>query len=731
MYQTTYIIFGILSLVSIILASCISYNVYKSRGRGKRIFTSLHLFTLGVFIATVLVFIPVYYTGYDFEDSYAYIRPFLIAVHHALRVFILDGEFDAIRDAASGIETVPHVLFSAYAAILYVVAPVLTFSNVLSLFKNIKGEIRFYWHKRRPFYIFSELNERSVAMADSITKKKSNKLPVIVFTDVFEQDEEDDYELLLKVHDMNAICLKKDITRLNVKKKKEQVEFFLMGNDETENIAQAIKLTEENRDYDQRSIYLFSARASAGYILDSVDKGSKTVSESLIQTIEENPMAVIDSFDKLNYQIDGGFYLRRINSVELLAQQILQENDLLRTLFKRAKSENMISILIVGLGKYGQQFLKVALWLFQIYGLNLEINIIDAKREDRLKKSLEQEWPEIISMNPMSELGNANYTINFIGEVNCFTSEFDKLFEVQTPKANLCKTQFAIVALGDDEKNIEAAVALRRLFEYMAAVKSLDTAESPLIYSIVYDDKKAENLSIAGGNKSMKGLVNHKNMSYDIHFVGSLKSQFSYDMIENQKRIEARALKQHLDWVTKTRQLREFYCKDGYGAFKADVNAHFAKKKEAYFEEHNTYEGWVETWNDDGLYKLKDGRPDYSKLDPDKIKEEIENYFKFEYYRLSSIAKAIYNELINNYLKDYFIEFDKNNEHQEDINQNGLPICLCQRCEKRRISEHMRWNVYMRVNGYRRAIKNRCDLAKLHNDLIPWNELDELEKYKD
>lgn len=731
MYQAVYIIFGILSLISIMLTSLISYKAYKSKGRGKRIFTSLHLLTIGVFIATVLVFLPVYYTGYDFEDSYAFIRPFLIAIHHALRVFILDGEFDTIRDAVSGIATVPHVLFSAYAALLYVIAPVLTFSNVLSLFKNIKGEIRFYWYKGRPFYIFSELNERSVAMADSILKKTSNKPPVIVFTDVFEQDEEKDYELLLKAHDMNAICLKKDITRLNVKKKKEQVEFFLMGDDETENIAQALKLTEENREYDQRSIYLFSDRASAGYILDSVDQGGKTVSESLIQIVEENPVAVIDSFDKLNYQIDGGFYLRRINSVELLVQQILQENDLLETLFERAKGENLISILIVGLGKYGKQFLKSVLWLFQIYGLKLEINVIDSKKEDNLKKSLEQEWPEIISKNPMSEPGDANYTINFIGGIDCFTSEFDKLFENQTSSTNLSKTQLAIVALGDDEKNIEVAVTLRRLFEFMATINNSDHAESPLVYSVVYDAKKAESLSISDSYKSTKGLVNHKDTPYDIHFIGSLKSQFSYSIIEKQKQIEARALKQHLDWVTKTRQLREYYCKDGFNELKVDVVAHFAKKKKAYFEKNHTYEGWIEEWNDDSLYALKDGRPDYSKPNPDKIKEEIEKYFKFEYYRQSSIAKAIYNELVNNHLKDYFNEFDVNNEHQEDKNQNGLPICLCQRCVKRRISEHMRWNVYMRVNGYKRAIGERHDLARLHNDLIPWDELDELEKYKD
>lgn len=739
MYQSTYIIFGILSLLAFTAALTVSLKAYKSKGRGKRLFTSLHMFTLGVFVSTVLIFIPVYYTGYDFEDSYAFLRPFLISIHHTFRVFILDGEFDTIRDAVPNASSLTHVLFSLYAAFLYVIAPLLTFSNVLSLFKNIKGEIRFAWHKRRPFYIFSELNERSIVLAESVSEikkdkkpKKKDEKPVIVFTDVFEHDEEDDYELLLRVHDINAICLKKDITRLNVKRKKGQVEFFLMGDDESENIDQAIKLTEENRDFEHRSIYLFSSKPSAGYILDSIEKGDNAVSESLIQIVKENPDALFDRFDELKYKIDEGFYLRRIDSVELLAKQILHDEYLLETLFKRATKEGRISILLVGLGKYGKQFLKVALWLYQVYGLDLEISIIDSKKKDDLKKSLEQECPEIISENCSNKKGDANYTINFIGRKDCFTSDFDKLFKEGEYQEKLCKTQLAIVALGDDEKNIETAVNLRRLFEYMSTVMSMHS--SPLIYSIVYDDKKADSLSCVGEDKSAHGIINHSGTPYDIHFVGSLKSQFSYSIIQSQKEIEAKALEQHLDWVTKTRQLRSYYCNGGYDEFTSNVKAHFAKDKKKYFDKNKTYDGWTETWNDDNMYETTPGGlPDYEHpLKPEKIKEEIEKYFKFEYYRLSSIAKAIHREIVDHQLNGYFEQFDENKEHQRDKKQKDIPICSCKRCEKRRISEHMRWNAYMRVNGYELPPNGeRHDLAKIHDLLVPWDALDELEKYKD
>ena len=287
-----YTVFGLLSFAVLIAAGFLARKAYKGKERGKRVLSALHIFTLGVFAATVFVFVPVYYVGYDFGDSFAVARPFLISVHHALRVFILDGEFDAVRNAVAGVGELPHILFSLYAALLYVLAPLLTFSNVLSLFKNARNEFLFSWKKKRPFYIFSELNEMSITMAESIKKDKEIKKPVIVFTDVFERDEEEDYELRLRAHDVNAILLKKDITRVNVKAKEDRVEFFLIGKDESENMEQAIKLTEEYKNdcaIRPIAIFVFSNKPSAGYILDSLDKGKYTLDKTLEASIKENP----------------------------------------------------------------------------------------------------------------------------------------------------------------------------------------------------------------------------------------------------------------------------------------------------------------------------------------------------------------------------------------------------------------------------------------------------------
>lgn len=687
MKENVYTIFGILSFIALIAAGCFAIKAYKGKDKGKRVFTSLHIFTLGVFISTVLIFIPVYYVGYDFGDSYTVIRPFLISIHHAFRVFILDGEFDTIRNAVEGFGTILHILFSLYAGLLYVLAPILTFSNVLSLFKNIKNEIRFSWHKKRPYYIFSELNERSITLAESIINDKDLKKnkPIIVFTDVFEQNEESDYEILLRAHDINAILLKKDIGRLNIKNKNSRVEFFLIGGNESENVEQAIKLTQEYKGECQSrpiSIFLFSNKSSAGYILDSIDKGLYTLDKSLIASIEENPSIFLKEKLYSSKTIDSGFYVRRIDGVEALAQQILKQDKVIDTIFNH-NQDKTISVTILGMGGYGKEFLKYSLSLYQVFGYKVEINVFDAPSiENGVKKEiikkLGHEWPEIID-DPTSksfvknEIGDSCYDIQFFDNVDCFSSDFDSLFTLESRfRERLKRTQIAFVALGDDDKNIDAAVMLRSLFDRVnnsVSISKSNSRANPMIFSVVFDDRKTSNLSC---NQDGGGIVNYRGESIQIDFIGNLSYQYSYVRIKEKKALEDKALRYHLDWLRR-----------------------------------------------DAAKKKLDKQTDLDEL-VDSITKNTKAYMDYEYYRKSSIARAVHEELlecVKNYVKLHRVD-----DHPED--------CLCDICAMSSITEHMRWNVYMRTLGYRYS-PNRNDRAKTHNLMVSWKDLPELDKYKD
>jgi len=91
--------------------------------------------------------------------------------------------------------------------------------------------------------------------------------------------------------------------------------------------------------------------------------------------------------------------------------------------------------------------------------------------------------------------------------------------------------------------------------------------------------------------------------------------------------------------------------------------------------------------------------------------------FLFEYNYRSSIAKAIHKRLR-----------EKLNFKQELLNTPWEKLSLEQKIEMGEV-EHIRWNAYMRSEGYRYAPK-RNDLAKVHYNLVPVSQLsnDDLRK---
>ena len=129
----------------------------------------------------------------------------------------------------------------------FVLAPALTAGFVLSMFDSVTAELKLRIWKKRPVFVMSKLNDKSVVLARSIREHAEQKgeQVEIIFTDVVGQEDEEKYELQCEVQesDIHAICLKKDVTQLNLKSKKGKVKFFLIGDDESENIGHAIQLT--------------------------------------------------------------------------------------------------------------------------------------------------------------------------------------------------------------------------------------------------------------------------------------------------------------------------------------------------------------------------------------------------------------------------------------------------------------------------------------------------------
>ena len=530
---------------------------------------------------------------------------------------------------------------------------------------------------QKTLYIMSELNKKSIALAKSIYKDRKDA--VIVFTDVFEQNEEEDYELLTNARDLNAICLKRDISHVDIMSKKGAVEIFLIGDDESENVSQAVKITTELNEKNTKhnvKVFVFSSKPSAAYIIDSIRY------DNLLQHASAN-----------HYSEDC-FKLRRINE----KQQLIWNTIPKMNLFEFADRNNKtLSVMIVGFGSYGIEFFKMLLWFCQFEGYKLQISIFD-KRENYVESLIRRSCPELLKEKD-TKGGETLYDIKTFSGVDVISSELDALMLYEGPDAEkasvaqrLRATNLAFVSLGDDDINIEMSIHLRSLFDRIRGIKADKEIawedEIVDICSIVYDDLKSKilyNKNAAG--KKIHLLVNHKDVPYHIHFIGGMSSQFDYQNIYDGK-LEKDAYEHHTSWVEIEERI--------YDEWQAAGDQGNIEKHQWYFKGEKA---------------------------PKAVENARKKYEKYEYYRLSSIAKELYQR-----------EIRKNPTllaQTTCLEAEKKQTCECENCVRRKKSEHMRWNAYTRGLGYVYRDGVRADRALLHSNLCAWEDLSALDKLKD
>lgn len=481
----------ILSLLILVIGAVLSFYFIK-RKKIKKSFNSFYCFAISVFTSSVIIFLPIYYKIFD-GDKLRLIKTVLLSIHNTIRLFIVDGEFTIITDNIPRIDIYEGYTF--LSSILFVLAPILTFGVVLSILKNIFTYQKYLINYNSDVYIFSELNDKSLALAKSLHNNNSKR--VIVFTDTFEKNEEESYELIEKAKKLNSICFKKDITVVNFKahSKKKKMIFFLIGHDDTENIEQCVTLLDNYKNRDNTDIYIFSNSLESEFMLSSYDKGKVK--------------------------------LRRINDVEVLIFRNLYNYGF--RLFENAhpigNGEKKITAVIIGLGQYGKEMLKNLAWFCQMDGYKLYIHSFD-KNKNALEE-IKSACPELIDEkhnNNFEDDGESQYSINIYSNIDVTNSMFDeKILAIDD-------TSYILVSLGDDELNIKTAYKLRVLYEKKGI--------HPIIQTVIYNNKKKSAIAKA---------KNFKDQPLDLEIIGDLETQYSEEVVLESD-IEKLALERHLKW---------------------------------------------------------------------------------------------------------------------------------------------------------------------------------------
>ena len=161
---------------------------------------------------------------------------------------------------------------------------------------------------------------------------------------------------------------------------------------------------------------------------------------------------------------------------------------------------------------------KALAWVCQIEGYRVRIDVYD--KDPLAKDKFAAMCPELISekFNKQNNPDDAQYHIDIHPGIDTDTKTFADMI------AQRNDATYALVALGSDEKNIEAAVNLRMLFERNR------TAHKPIIQAIVYNSDVKRGL---GGVKNFKG------QEYLIDFIGDIESSYSEALIIDSELEEA------------------------------------------------------------------------------------------------------------------------------------------------------------------------------------------------
>ncbi len=480
----------ILSIACLMLSGALAAAVNLFRGNKGRKLSLFRMLFAGVFLAAFVMFLPVHLANQQSDV----LRSVLMALFNAMQIFTLGTEYALVEAVLPCCDPWFSPYYGTWAVILFVLAPVFTFGFVLSLFKNMSAYLRYLLAYFKKMYVFSELNQRSLALATDIRSR--DRKAGIVFNAVFEDSQEQSFELLLRARQLGAICFRKDILSVNYGRHTagKEIAFFAIGGDETENLDQTLGLVELYKNRKNTHIYVFSTRIESELLLTAVDKGQVKV--------------------------------RRINEVQSLINRILYERGQL--LFENALAApdgvRDISAVLVGLGSHGTEMLKALSWYGQMDGYRIRLTAFD--RDPLAEERLKARAPELLSpaYNGVFVPGEAQYSITVHPGCDVETADFAGRISA------LKQTTYVFVSLGDDDMNIRTAVNLRMLFARIGC--------KPTIQAVLTNSQQ---------KRALEGIRNYRGQPYDIEFLGDIDSSYAEAVIIDSE-LEDEALQRHLKW---------------------------------------------------------------------------------------------------------------------------------------------------------------------------------------
>ena len=595
--------------------------------------------------------------------------------------------------------------------ILFALAPILASSLILSFVGDTGEKIRYILSFTKKCYVFSQINENSIALANGLKKSKPRK--TLVFCDAKNAKK----ELIADAKQLGGITLFKTANDLKLLRRFKKYEFCFLSDNEDRNVELTKDIISKSNRFKNHKVTVnaFAQSGTNVNVLESLmNKKTCVAFESPNKELIKKACEIHDSAkdtkiiffktrksdkdficlaqqkgftlikkrwqtakadDELkNYNItlhtikngefdckslkilkdkfvdtwvDDSLKIRFIDEIALFCNNLLFENPLVDL----PEGRRDISALLIGCGRLGMSMLKTIVWYGQIGGYSLKIRVVD-KNANKIQKELYAAAPEL-----------KEYNIKFY-DIDIDSEDFEAVTE------KFSDTTFICVATGSDDLNISPAENIYRL------LRRKYSSYMPPIFTRVRKDIKSDNL-----NATSSFLDKRK-----ITVFGTSDSIFSNNKLFNSL-LESLALSVHL-----------------------------------------CYSKVLDMPSDSFEYR-----------------KALNAFYASEYSRRSSMAVALH---IPAKLHACGINFNTSPDCEtlisdEDLIRYEELIKDEETLTKLAKNAHDRWNAFVRSEGFRKADidtfkkfvhltrSSKDEIAKLHPCIVSWDKLDIVQKEYD
>ncbi len=415
-----------------------------------------------------------------------------------MQSFSLDADYSGLLDPFPGTEGLLASLSILFKVIMYSSAPIVGGAVIYDVLAGVSPELRLLFLRKRELMIFSELNQKTLTLAQSLVKQKQNSDSfVIVFTDCYLRGDEASSELSMEAKNLRAVCLQTDLLHCFSFRHSPHCSFFLMDEDEAGKLDDNSNLISLRGLLDtEHPVWDLNAHCSITMFTDSTETVENARALKKAFELKEkngtqtgNPIkkkAASKSGAQTNDQFKSAVQLHVIRDLATACCRHLNETPMYDTL---SRPGQLLDVVIFGATPLALEMFRTIFWCGQLLDHPLRIAVVappneNSEGESPILRELRRFNPELLAS---CQPGDPCLSVGLRGEPPsppyaslCFITRDpsglpmrDLLslpqlcqYGMQGP-FSLKDAQRFYVATGSDEENVALADELRRALIFL------------------------------------------------------------------------------------------------------------------------------------------------------------------------------------------------------------------------------------------------------------------------